>query len=233
MNLNYVIIILVFILAIIELAKDRYFKGKVPSWLIILIIVLLLFTAVINIYVTKQEEEKEKYSKSSGMISGELKNKSIIYPVIKLGGAKFVWKGQLGEPIFLIGNDPLKVWIEEDQLKISTMIRGKNGNIIAKLDANEWQVTDDPNLKWDRNFDERGVEIINEKGEVVLQVQFDGESVQFAGIFYREDGWKVALGPSDMDRGGVIEIKPPNEKITVSFEPLFKYPSERHHGERR
>ena len=233
MNLNYIIIILIFILAIIELAKDIFFEGKVPSWLIFLIIILLLSVAVTNIYITKQEEEKEKYSKSSGLISGELKNKSIIYPVIKLGGANLVWKGQLGEPIFLIGKDPLKVWIEEGQLKISTIIRGRNGNIIAKLDANEWQVTDDPSLKWDRNFDERAVEIINEREEVVLQAQFDGESVQFAGIFYREDGWKVALGPSDIDGGGIIETIPPDEKIAASFEPLFKYPSERHHGERR
>lgn len=236
MNLNYIIIILGVILAIIFLAKDRYFEGKIPSWLFFLIIILLLFTAMINVYITKQEEEKEKYSKSSGLISGELKNKSIIYPVINLGGAKFVLTGgsnalpfkHLGKPII---DDPLEVWIENNELKISAVVRDKSGKIMAILEANEWQVN--PNNVLDRNFDKNAVEVINEKGEVILQADFNGKEVNFAGIFTRQDGWKVAIGPAPYGEGGMFEFRPPNENIETSFNKIFRYPSEQHPGERR
>jgi len=79
-----------------------------------------------------------------------------------------------------------------------------------------------PNLIFDRNFDEKAVGVINQKGEVVLQIEFDGESVQFAGIFYREDGWRIALGYS------IIELRPPGQKLETSFPPIFKYPSKDH-----
>lgn len=68
--------------------------------------------------------------------------------------------------------------------------------------------------------------------EVILQVEFDGECVNFAGIFYHEDGSKVAIGPG-LHGGGVIEIRPPDEEIEIQFEKIFKYPSELHPGERR
>lgn len=225
MNLNYVIIILGLILAIIYFTKDKYLGGKIPDWLFLVVIIILLATTVTNVYITQQEEEKEKYSEYSGVISGELKNKSIVYPSIKLGTAKLVWQGPEGEPIFLIGNDPIRVWIEEGELKISTVIRNEDGKIIARLEANEWQVN--PNLIFDRNFDKEAVEVINEKGEVILQAEFDGESVQFAGIFYRGDGWRIALGYN------IIESRPPSERIQASFKQIFKYPSKNHPGERR
>ena len=193
-----------------------------PNWLFITIFMILIGSFATNAYILWQEEAMEKYSKFSGTISG---TKDIEYPSIKLGTAKFVWKGPEGEPIIRIGNDSIKVWIEDGELKISTVIRDETGKIIAKLEANEWQVN--PNLIFDRNFDTKAAEVINQKGEVVLQAEFDGESVLFAGIFYREDGWRVALGYN------VIEIRPPGESLQISFPPIFKYPSEIHPGERK
>ena len=114
-------------------------------------------------------------------------------------------------------------------MKISTIIRDKEGKILVKLDRNEWQVN--PNKIYDKNFDKTAVEVINEEGEVILQAFFDGEGVQFAGIFYQEDGWRIALGPSE-DGNGVIEKRPPGEKIQASFKPIFRYRSEEHPGER-
>jgi hypothetical protein len=171
------------------------------------------------------EEDRQRYDEYSGVISGKLENESIVYPSIKLGTANFVWQGPEEEPMFKIGNDSIRVWIVNRELKISTVIRDESGKIIARIEANEWQVN--PNLIFDRNFDETAVEVINEKGEVVLQAKYDGESVLFAGIFYREDGSRVALGYN------VIEIRPPGEPLQTSFSPIFKYPSSSHPGERR
>jgi len=193
-----------------------------PNWLFVGTFMFIVAILGTNLLIIWQEGEMEKYSRHSGEISG---TKDIVYPSIKLGTAELVWKGPAGEPMIVIGNDSIKVWIEDGELKISTVIRDEDGKIIAKLEANEWQVN--PNLIFDRNFDTKAVEVINQKGEVVLQAEFDGESVLFAGVFYREDGWRVALGYN------IIEMRPPGEPLQMSFPPMFKYPSENHPGERR
>jgi len=221
LNLNYLLVFFSTIVAILLLIYRKYFKKKMPNWLFTVILIFLIGSLGTNVYIIWQEEEMKKYSRYSGEISG---TEDIVYPSIKLGTAEFVWTGPEGEPMIVIGNDSIKVWIEDEELKISTVIRDEDGKIIAKLEANEWQVN--PNLIFDRNFDTKAVEVINQKGEIVLQAEFDGESVLFAGVFYREDGWRVALGYN------VIEIRPPGEPIQTTFPPMFKYPSELHPGER-
>ena len=57
MNLGYISIILVFFLAILELIKNMYSKGKVTKWLIILSIILLTIIAVVNIGIIQEEEK--------------------------------------------------------------------------------------------------------------------------------------------------------------------------------
>jgi len=80
--------------------------------------------------------------------------------------------------------------MENGESKISCVIRDENGKIIAKIEANDWKIN--PNLIFDRNFDDKAVEVISEKGDVILQAEFDGEGVLFAGTFYQEDGSRIA-----------------------------------------
>lgn len=229
MNLSYVLTVLTLVsgilLLVIRFTHYRYPKARILDFLFLACGIALIAGAITNMYVIGQEEQKEKYSQYSGEISRKLEAPDIQYPSIKLGTAKLIWQGPEGEPAILIGDDPIRVWIEDGELKISTVIRDKDGKIIAKLEANEWQVN--PNLIFDRNFDDRAVEVINEEGEVILQADFDGESVVFAGIFYLEDGSRVAIGEN------VIERRPPGEELQTSFDLIFKYPSRMHPGERR
>ena len=225
---------LVMVLAIIELFRgqsDRKIRKRTRY--IILLFLVLIF--LVNVDIVYQSYESEKMAKLSGKIDGKLTNKNIVYPTVNFGGAKFVLQGGSNVLPFSYKNgplidDPLDVWIENGELKISTNIRDESRNIIATLDSNEWQVN--RNNYFDRNYDKKAVEVINNKGEVVLQAEFTGEYVNFAGVFYREDGWKVAVGPAPDGDGGLFEIRPPNESLQYKFERLFRYPSDEHFGER-
>ena len=225
MSLSILLLILTFVIALLGLIAQRYYKDRIPKWLFIALVSLLLISFLANVHQTQQDELKAEYLKNSGTLSGKLENQSIIYPSISLGSAEFVWQGEQGEPIFIIGNDSLKIWIENSELKLSTVLRDQDGKIVAKIEANEWQVN--PNLIFDRNFDDKALEVINEKGEVILQAVFDGKTVQFCGKFYREDGWQIALGNNYM------EFRPPGEKVQLTFTPIFKYPSAEYPGQRK
>ena len=107
---------------------------------------------------------------------------------------------------------------------ISAIIRNEAGKIIAKIDANQWTIN--PNLLFDRNFDDRAVEVVDAKGNVVLQATMVEDGVSFTGVFYREDGWRVAIGES------AFELKPPGVELETHFDPIFNYPSTNHPGER-
>lgn len=236
MNYLYLAPISAFVFASIQGIIEIFFKDKISrKKLVSFMIILYLATAVVGVIIIFQNEEDVKYSKYSGQISGELRDKSIIYPVVKVGNASFIYSGKTGNPLFVFGEDPLKVWIEDGQLKISTTIRDETGKIVANIEANEWQVSQNRDLVYDRNFDKKAIEVIDAKGNVILQAQFDGEAVQIAGIFSRGDGWRVAVGPAEAvgitEGGGVFVNIPPNG-TPPAFKPLFKYPSDEHKGER-
>lgn len=220
----YISIALAGILLVLVILRElKDLKPETRSLISKTIILMAVLLFALQIYSHHLQEKEEKYSQYSGRLIGKVKE-NIIYPSLKIGTAKFVFKGKEGEPMFILGDDYIKIWLENGELKISTVIRNEEGKIVAKLEGNEWQVN--PNLIYDRNFDERAVEIIDDKGRVVFQAIFDGESVEICGIFHLNDGRKVAIGKN------VIEIRPPGEPIQLKCPQLFKYPSRLHPGER-
>ncbi len=136
--------------------------------------------------------------------------------------------------------DGLDIWIDSNELKVSALIRDKSGGIITKLEANEWQVN--PNKIFDRNFDDKGVEVINNEGDVILQVDVKGYEklpdgseavvVKFKGVFTHADGWRFILGGYENTTIFMQTIAPSLSEQRVLFDKIFKYPSELHPGER-
>lgn len=203
--------------------RDKPTKLKYISFFIIFI--LLITSGVLQYY---QESKKERYSRDSGTLSGKLKDKEIIYPEINWYGASVRFtSNDKNTNIFSI---PLAIWIEDGRLKVSTTITDKENNIIAKLEANEWEVNTNTNSFFRRNFDDNALEIIDENENVVLQIQFDGKSIQLAGIWYKEDGSKVCIKPT---KGGfVMASLDKNQTVDMDIDKLFKYPADLHPGER-
>ncbi len=185
------------------------------------------------------EKFEEKYKKNYGTIDGSIKDLTDTakrYPIISLGGQNGA-RMQFGTRS-IFGDFDLFVWIERDTLFVSTTALNSSGEIISKLVANEW--IEAPANRLDRNFDDKAVEVIDKKGNVVLQVDLKDNIAFVSGIFYFRDKSKGIIGIGIQDAG----LKDPKEKGTnivfirerdTSFQtvaPIFKYPSGLYKGER-
>ena len=194
MNIDIVLIILVFITGLLGIISERYIKKKnkkISRTVFLGTILLLTITFCAYLIQAQQQEFNDKYSSNSGELSGTLTNDNITYPSLSLGTAQFIFEGKKGDPLILVGNDPITIWIENGELKLSTIIRSSSGEVIAKIEANEWQVN--PNQIFDRNFDDHALEVINQNDEVVLQADFDGKTVHFVLNFFEMMAGKLHL----------------------------------------
>ena len=95
------------------------------------------------------------------------------------------------------------------------VVRDKYGIVLASVRNNEWFVAGPP-VTLDRNFNRNSLEVLDPKGEVIFQVQVNGEELHLAGDFYDIDG----VGPQGF-RPWLAE---------TSTGRLFKYPSSEHPG---
>jgi hypothetical protein len=66
----------------------------------------------------------------------------------------------------------------------------KNGNLVAELRRNEWQVS--PN-SWDRNYTKDAVEVIDSTGKVVLRVRALPDRTKLQGEWWSTDGRGIRI----------------------------------------
>lgn len=184
-----------------------------------------------------------------------------IYPKLKLGDSNtfLSWQAPQGQLLLSIFEDnELVISIEKGRLKLSTQIRDTHGELVAEIIGNEWKLRKE-NL-WDRNYDKNALEVRDAKGDVVLQVALKEDYVQFAAKMYSRDraGFGIgsatftqedirrheegslkivaaADGPKEVKVGdvtGVLEVRPSSHPLELVIEPMFRYPSDLHLGER-
>jgi len=184
-----------------------------------------------------------------------------IYPKLKLGDSNtfFSWQGDQGQSLLsMVEGNELVISIEKGRLKLSTQIRDTHGELVAEIIGNEWKLRKE-NL-WERNYDKNALEVRDAKGDVVLQVVLKEDYVQFAAKMYGRDGAGFGIGsatftqedirrheegslkivaaadgPKEVKIGdvtGVLEVRPPGHPLELVIEPIFRYPSELHLGER-
>jgi len=237
--MNYLITVIATLLAITQL-----FQSNAEKFVRILTITMLLAVAILSILNEVNHNKQEKYTKSAGTVPMGL-DKNIEEVCLKINDRFSITKFpdvMYGETRVFEG---FKIWIENNELKVSAVIRDESGEIITTLKANEWQVNPDKVL--DKNFDNNAIEVIDKKGDVILQANFigyeilsDGKkwaTVEFKGIFTQKNGWRFALGDfsNKVDEGiAFTKIIPPKlEDETIKFEKIFMYPSELHPGERK
>jgi hypothetical protein len=113
------------------------------------------------------------------------------------------------------------------KIMVSADIRNEQGELIAALKDNEWQLNRD--LIFDRNYSDVAVEVRDKSGNVVLQVANLGEITYFAGILRCRTGKVVAI----LNNKGVpwFYLSPGTTlPQDVKIDALFEYPSELHLG---
>jgi hypothetical protein len=208
------------------------------------IIAIGLFSAAIGglgtyIFGQKVQREKEAEQAFVGRLQTEqriiLSANQKLYPKLEFGdsGSILVYTGPEGSPLFKIAEDNnLTIELEDRQVKITTRIRDRNGQIAADILKNEWKIN--PNNSWDRNYSKNALEVKDPAGDIVLQVRLIEDRIQFQAKLYDATGRGIGigkvLGPNGW--GGAIELTGPNRpKLTIKIQPIFKYPSRLHLGE--
>jgi len=181
------------------------------------------------------------YGKKIDAYSGLLKSKVLFsektetYPKMEFGdsGAVLLFAGTPGTPLLTFAKDnALTIEVENDQIKVSILIRDKSGTVVAELIKNEWKVN--RNHSWDRNYSKNELEVKDDTGDIVLQIRLVGDKVQLQAKVYDSTGRGVGigkvLGPDGW--GGGIELTGPNHpELLLTIDPIFKYPSDSHLGE--
>jgi hypothetical protein len=214
------------ILGFVVLIKEIYFKDKIPKRMSYLIAILIIANTIPQYYLIYQNDLEKKYSLYSGILRGD---EQINYPIIKMGEVRFVSNSP--ELIWnIIPNmDPIIIWLQDGKLMLSTIIRDKNGDVISKIDSNQWTIN--PNLIFDRNFDKTAIEVVDKQDRVIFQAILEDDGVSISFISYTSDGWVYAVGP--VPGGAIIEKRDDINEIEYKIERIFMYPSKLHPGERK
>jgi len=226
---DYILLILLLISSIIGLIIEmrREKGGKIPGWIFYIIFIVIILSAIIQVYNITLKENEEKYSANSGTLSvSASNNEKITYLLgtVTITGFQNVniFGGKTSGAFGGCDINVLSSQIENGTLKINALLYDKDGNIAVKIVSNEWTVN--PKFMWDKNFDNNGFEIVDDKDNIILQIVLvSGNVIRINGDFYC-GGMEYFI-----NNKGVI-INPGDEKSTV--EPIFKYPAINHPGER-
>jgi len=195
-----------------------------PIWLfgLLMSMVLLLMSGQVYLQVSESRQIEAWWHRGE-LRPRKIEAKSVQYPVVVLGTAKLVNQVP-GGTIFLVGSDPISVWLEDGKLFVSAIIRNEKGDMIARIDANRFMVI--KGYGYDYNFDSSALEIVDSHRNLVFQLEIKGEKAYLRGIFHDRKGQTFVLG------NNAIQILPPHSKLETSFTPMFQYPSYKHPGER-
>lgn len=156
-------------------------------------------------------------------------------PIIEFGqGGVTMGFGGTG-PLFQVLPDAnLTVRLDENQEPLfSTDVRDDQGNIVATVRDNHWEVATAP-TSWDKNYTEDALEVLDRRGHVVLQVRLFPDRVQFQGEWRDRNGVGRRFLYDSQQRGMIMIPVIPNQLDTEQqISPMFRYPSREHLGEFR
>lgn len=201
----------------------------------------------INFKISNLEDEVQKINERKSALEGKIFNKSTssnkskdLITVI-VGSNKMMFKYDKKElntrkyyfkPFQQSFYDSTSLIIELSNkgLFITATFRSLDGKIIAEINKNEWEVNSNNYLK--RNYDKYGLEVIDNYGVPVLQIDMIDKSTIYFGGAYRTDrglyiiqNRKIVFNSAD--------VMPSLDKyieLGNKIKKMFKYPSNKNFG---
>jgi hypothetical protein len=123
-------------------------------------------------------------------------------------------------------------------MRVSTEMRNREGRLLGTLKTNYWQSA--PAAGIDRNYTRNALEVLDESGDVVLQIIMLADRVQIQGKWYYSDRRRTIILKSKIRKGyarislGVSkedENNPAGPYPVETIDRIFKYPSSKYPGE--
>jgi len=121
-------------------------------------------------------------------------------------------------------NYPIQINFRGNNLLVSALIKTADNQTIAKMTDNQWAVSSDNLIAFDRNYNAYAVEVIDSNQIPVLQVYEMGQNEIYIGFSaFTLKSW-VLVTPKGL-------FLNPSNNVTALISPIFRYPSEKHIGE--
>lgn len=126
----------------------------------------------------------------------------------------------------------LVVEVEGSDIKVSTDIKDENGRIIAKLIKNNWSLGLTPRA-FDRNYTRDALEVLDDRGKVVLQIRLLPDRIQLQGEWRGANGFGARLVSVPGKGGAIITYVGKPNPDDPEIGPIFMYPSTQYFGQLR
>jgi len=166
--------------------------GKVQGQKMLAILNKILANQLDSNAIMAKLDELSQLNTSSGVL---LSPSSSASPEIEIGdsGTSFVWRGSGTTFPFLTIFEDSALTVERvaGHITVSTRMRDASGKKVAEIERNEWKVR--PSLLWDKNYNDNSLELMDENGDVILQVVVLADRVRVHGIWrdHRESTLKL------------------------------------------
>ena len=228
----------------ILLFKSKKVDSSSVYWLKIIVGIGVVIGACIYlfIYILEQanlKEDEEKIAVSGTIKGGEKISMGGYFVTVSLGNILNIYSMDSLENGMLVNLDlkgaydqtPFTIKFKNSTLYISVTLRDMDGNIVAEIKDNEWEINKNNYFK--RNFDSNGFEVIDKSGILKLQIFIREKDLIFIhGVLKDKSGYIII---AQRDWGGTRHVEMSREEIIKQSEAIpnmFKYPSEKYLGVR-
>lgn len=180
----------------------------------------------------KQEEESKELKEKIEARQGEIKDVAkISYPIVEIGNSGAKYECPEGIFITMTGNS-FKFYVKNNVLFVSTLLRDKDGKIIASVHDNIWEVIEDG---YDYNNDNSAIEIITAGDRRILfQLELRDGIAHFIGMINNVKGEGMYFSEHESGKGSIMTFM--NKELGFDFpiykKFLFKYPRKMFFGKR-
>jgi len=211
-------------------------------WIKVIIGIGVIAGAILYLvlYLIEQKDKKEEAKKSAttGTIAGKIiegrDDVTIHFGESHMSiSIQSLRAGMQLRPFSFIGDRNITITLKNESIVVSADFRSLDGEIVAKIVENEWQIN--PGNKFDRNYDDNAFEVIDNDLITKFQIDFtDIYNIRIGGSFI-SNGSLYAFLPNGQSLFLGLNGRPKEEliRITDNIETLFLYPSENHFGKRR
>ncbi len=201
---------------------------------------VLAFSFAVFWPVMSQQWKAEKAAQVEGQIRVSRKGEKTPTRLIEIGssgGAPLLYTLDDNDPdpkVKMLNDAGLRIDVEDGEIKVTTPIRDRQGNLIMYMEKNRWHVTQ---YCLDKNYSDDSLEVLDTGGHVVFQMKLLADRVQLQGEWRDTLGNGVRLIDKPEGKPGsgiIIWHNLDGEMKTIAFiEAIFKYPSVNHWRELR
>ncbi|MGD0710433.1 MAG: hypothetical protein ABR968_04570 [Bacteroidales bacterium] len=215
------------------------FKWKKLNWIKRGFIIVAIIAAIIVAWNQFQENRERELIKKIEATFGDISDlDGATIPKIQIGDGDSTAKFIIPDGVWRFhSSEPIKVYVKNNKLFVSTIIRDRKGDIVAALYENEWEMV---KKEYDYNNDETAFEVVT-KGDrkVYFHIELKNGIACIVGLLLNENGRGVYIC-NNMTHGviGSLIVTVAQDsgnyhfRLPDNIKPIFKYPRAKYFGVR-